>query len=344
MLAFALALATHIAVYLYSTILPGSDPVYRGGGTFDQDGELSESAAGVFVQLGKAGEGSGEAPGPAAPAEQAPVEAARESMAQGFVAGDADPGSGAKDAKPETPPEPVGEQVTERTEVPPAKEEGPAPAEVADAVEPESETIAPPAPRRKPKRAPPLPEMETLGRRLSVQGPEAKTPRAPPAKPAASTQQAAKPTQSVPAQPGPAQPASPGGTPGGGGGATGKPATDSLAFASRSAGTAGGNRSGEIRELNYEDRVLLWIKRHGSYPYEAAMYNLEGTVTMKFAINRQGEILYYELVKKSKWQLLNRAVRRMMDRSSPVPPIPVEIAKNELTFTVPVHFTLIDRP
>ena len=120
--------------------------------------------------------------------------------------------------------------------------------------------------------------------------------------------------------------------------------TNDLAFVNRSVGTASGNRTGEVRELNYEDRVLLWIKRHGAYPYEAAMYRLEDTVTLRFAINRQGKILYYKLVKRSKWYLLNRAIKRMMDRSSPVPPIPMEIARNEMTFTVPVRFHMLVRP
>ena len=68
------------------------------------------------------------------------------------------------------------------------------------------------------------------------------------------------------------------------------------------------------------------------------MYRLEDIVTVKFAINRQGKILYYKLTKKSKWHLLNKAVKRMMDRSSPVPSIPPDIARDEITFTVPVHF------
>jgi protein TonB len=80
------------------------------------------------------------------------------------------------------------------------------------------------------------------------------------------------------------------------------------------------------------------------YPYEAAMYRLDDTVTLKFAINRQGEILYYKLTKRSQWHLLNQAVERMMDFSSPVPPIPPEITKNEMTFTIPVHFDPYLRP
>ncbi|MEE8332583.1 MAG: TonB family protein [Alphaproteobacteria bacterium] len=74
------------------------------------------------------------------------------------------------------------------------------------------------------------------------------------------------------------------------------------------------------------------------YPYEVAMFRLEDTMTLKFAINRQGDILYYHLIKKSEYHLVNKAIEWMMDRSSLVSPIPPEIAKNELTFTVPVHF------
>ncbi len=67
------------------------------------------------------------------------------------------------------------------------------------------------------------------------------------------------------------------------------------------------------------------------------------TVTLRFAINRQGKILYHSLKKRSNWDLLNQAVKRMMNRSSPVPPIPPEIGKNEMTFTVPVRFELRSR-
>ena len=74
------------------------------------------------------------------------------------------------------------------------------------------------------------------------------------------------------------------------------------------------------------------------------MYRLKDTVTLKFAINRKGKILYYYLIKKSQWHLLNLAVERMMDRSSPVPPIPPEITKNEMTFTIPVRFNPYLRP
>ncbi len=105
-------------------------------------------------------------------------------------------------------------------------------------------------------------------------------------------------------------------------------------------GNASGNESGAIPRLNYEDRVLLWLKRHGAYPREAARWNVEGVVVLRFAILRDGTIRYHTLVNKSSWDLLNRAVKRMMDRSSPVPPSPRDIAEDEMVFTIPVHFTV----
>jgi len=326
MLAFTLALATHLAAYLYSINLPGSEPVYRGGGTFDQDGKQSPSAAGVFVQLGKSGESSGEKASKAALKEQAPAQTTRESLAQGFVVGEGTPGSSAEEMEPDETPKPTGKRVSEQTLSTPAKEVGPAPTNIKEAKKPETKIAAVPVPKRKPKRTIVLPEMETLGRRLSVQGP------------AETTRPAAQ------AKPSPANAVRQSARSGAGKSKENQNTTNDLAFVNRSVGTASGNRTGEVRELNYEDRVLLWIKRHGAYPREAAMYRLEDTMMLRFAINRQGEILYYELVKKSKWYLLNRAVKRMMDRSSPVPPIPMEIARNEMTFTVPVRFHMLVRP
>ena len=107
MLAFLLALATHLAVYLFSITLPGGEPVYRGG-AFSQDGALSPGAAGIFVQLGKSSESSGETPGKAALKEEAPAQTARVTLAQAFVAGEGEPGSGAEETEPPEPPEPVG--------------------------------------------------------------------------------------------------------------------------------------------------------------------------------------------------------------------------------------------
>lgn len=320
--AFILAFTAHLVVFLLLIDRPGAEPVYRGGGTFDQTDKQSPSATGVFVQLGKSGESSGETPEPAALEEQASSEQTRESLAQGFVAGADEIGSGTEEAEPVEIPEPASERVPEQTVSTPAEDDGPAPKQSEEAETPTSEIAATvPVPKRKPKPPKLLPELETLGRRLSVQGPDEADQAA-----------AAKPT--------PASAAPQDAKTGSGTSEEEKKILTDLAFVNRGGGigTASGNRTGEVRELNYEERVMLWLKRHGSYPYAAAIYQLEGTVMLKFVINRQGDILNYQLLKQSKWHLLNLAVRQMMRRSSPVPPIPPEIAKNEMTFIIPVHF------
>ncbi len=342
-LAFGLAMALHLAAYVYVAGRPAGAPVYRGGGTFEQGDAPASSAAAVFVQLGNSWKSAGDEVDSAALREEAPEVEAPEPVTQGVVAEEIlpepEPEPEPKVQPPEPPQvveaEPIAEAESEPVETPAevvpeeeveaVVEEAETPLEeVAEETLPEAQVAAVPLPRRKPTRQMVLPEMETLGRRLSVQQP------AEPARAAVKTD--------VP----PAESAREG-TETSAGTAEGDAETPALLnFASQqaSAGTAGGDKTGEVRELNYEDQVLLWLKRNGSYPYEAAMYRLEDVVTLKFAINRQGRILYFELIKKSQYHLLNKAVERMMVRASPVPPIPQEIAKEEMVFTIPVRFHL----
>ena len=103
-------------------------------------------------------------------------------------------------------------------------------------------------------------------------------------------------------------------------------------------GTAGGGQEGEIPRLNYKEQVLAWLKMHGRYPPQAARFAQNGTVTLEFKIDRSGRILFYRIVESSGYFLLDQAVRRMMDASSPVPPMPSNVPGDELHFRVPVTF------
>jgi protein TonB len=104
-------------------------------------------------------------------------------------------------------------------------------------------------------------------------------------------------------------------------------------------GTASGRVDGQIPNLTYRDRVLLWLKRHIYYPSEAYEFQQEGVVLVRFAINRRGQILYYNIDKSSGYYLLDQAVRIMMAQSSPVPPIPPSEHDDEMRFLVPVIFS-----
>lgn len=317
-LAFLLALVAHSAAFIYSISLPGGEPVYRGGGRFDDGSKPSLNANGIFVLLGNSGESSGEVFDKPALMEKAPVQSTRQSLAQGLVASTSLPGSDAEEAEPVAPPELTSKRVLEKPKRTPANEAGPATKKIIEAEKSESKYASVPTPNLKPK--PPIrsPEIETLERRLSVQGPPEMEPTM-------------IPNTNVGLQGTKADADS---------SKQDKTFKGSFAFVNQGArvGTASSNRTGEVREFNYHDQVILYIKRYGVYPREAVPFLLEDTVVLKFAINRQGKILYFYLVKPSTIYPFNQAISRMMKRASPVPPIPPEITKTELSFTVQVHF------
>ena len=180
--------------------------------------------------------------------------------------------------------------------------------------EPKAPAKEPVAKKTSTAKAPPqikLPELQSLTRRLSVQGPVA----------------------ALDAKPEPLEKRDSGRS-----GETTIQKTMTAFSEPGRAGTASGDKHGDVRKLNYEDKVLLWIKSRGGYPREALMFNLDDTVTVHFAIAPDGKILYHYITKSSQYHLLNKAIERMMERSSPVPPFPPEIRNEKLTFTVTVHF------
>ena len=219
---------------------------------------------------------------------------------------------------PQTPPpQAAAELVPERpVHAVPVPAPEPAPAVPAIAVDPAPQIAAAPVPKpaAKPERPKPRPPAETPRPPPPAAAPAAAPPPVPEKPPAESAAEAVKRQTAV---------------------------SSGVVFGSESSrlGTASGEAEGRVRDLTYGDRVMLWLQRHGEYPLPAARYGLKDTVTVEFAINRRGVILYYRLVEESKWYMLNTAVRQMMDRSSPVPPIPGDIPDSELTFTVPVRFS-----
>ena len=95
----------------------------------------------------------------------------------------------------------------------------------------------------------------------------------------------------------------------------------------------------------YYATLAQWLERHKKYPTIARRRNQQGEVTIKFSLNRQGELLNYQLVKSSEHHSLNTATIKMLERASPMPIPPKEIIgnKTELEFTIPVNFSLLNK-
>ncbi len=134
-LAFTLAVMLHLAAYIWIFGQPGAPQTFRGGGLFEQGGQKADSAAGVFVTLGQAGESAGEQPVEAEERVEAAPLQPEQSRAQGFVEGLEALGSDVDEAEPVEEPEPAAEAVAEETVDLQAEEAGEAPVAEAPPVE-----------------------------------------------------------------------------------------------------------------------------------------------------------------------------------------------------------------
>jgi len=103
-----------------------------------------------------------------------------------------------------------------------------------------------------------------------------------------------------------------------------------------------GSEFTEAIRKNYELELISWLNQHKKYPKIARRRGYEGSVVLSFEIDRNGNLLFYDIKQSSKYDSLNKAVERMIKKASPMPPIPNELNSNQskFSYTVPVHFIL----
>lgn len=349
-LAFLLAIALHLGVYLSLLAEPAIPQHGRGGGELEGLGQRGESRPGLRVSLGRPEAVPEPSPNAAPPAVRAapaaPPEAPPEASEAPAEAVEEPPveTSEASVEAVEEPPQEEPPQEEPPTEEPPTAQAPDQPG-TPEAFEPTPEItspppreqqqvakLTPPLPPRKPHPPVPKPEFGLVEQRLPVEGPAAETPPAPQQQSAS----AAQPTQNTEAQNTEAQTTEAQNT-------EAQNAGSQISELVQSAqegrlGDASSRTGGEVRTLNYKERVLLWLKRHGSYPRDSYRYRHEGVVLLEFEIDRGGRVLYYHVAKSSGYHLLDQEVKQMMQRASPVPPIPTELAQDRMHFTIPVRF------
>ena len=91
---------------------------------------------------------------------------------------------------------------------------------------------------------------------------------------------------------------------------------------------------------DYLKRLRRWIKRHMEYPADSKKRKEEGEVVVAFVIARDGTILSKEIRASSGHPGLDQAVLAMLDRASPVPPLPAEFPGEQARVQLPFQFEL----
>jgi periplasmic protein TonB len=91
---------------------------------------------------------------------------------------------------------------------------------------------------------------------------------------------------------------------------------------------------------NYLARLLAHLNTYKRYPYEARLRREEGTVFLRFTMDRQGHVLRYSVAHSSGSVVLDNEALALIMRAEPLPPVPADYPGDRLDLIVPLIFSL----
>jgi len=103
-----------------------------------------------------------------------------------------------------------------------------------------------------------------------------------------------------------------------------------------------GEQAGGMPGQSPDYKLLLsaWLEKHKDYPRRAKLRRQEGMAYLSFVIDRDGNVLEYRLDQSTGYKLLDEEVEAMIERASPLPPVPGDPEDGRFTYQVPVTFNL----
>ncbi len=91
---------------------------------------------------------------------------------------------------------------------------------------------------------------------------------------------------------------------------------------------------------DYRARLLAHLQRYKDYPPASRAAGEQGTATLAFTVNRNGQVLSSRLARSSGSAALDAATMAMISRAQPLPAFPPEIRQASMSFSVPVRFSI----
>jgi protein TonB len=93
-------------------------------------------------------------------------------------------------------------------------------------------------------------------------------------------------------------------------------------------------------QITWEKAVALHLNKHKRYPGEARDKKEEGVATVWFSIDRSGKVITGRLQKSCGSTMLDKEALEMLNRASPFPRPPTDLASLEFNFSLPVRFQI----
>ena len=96
----------------------------------------------------------------------------------------------------------------------------------------------------------------------------------------------------------------------------------------------------EKSQVQYAGLLQAWFLKYKRYPHPARSRRQQGVVNVWFRVDTSGNVLEKRVETGSGYSILDKATLDLLDRASPLPPPPATLHATDLTFTVPISYSL----
>lgn len=93
-------------------------------------------------------------------------------------------------------------------------------------------------------------------------------------------------------------------------------------------------------EVDYFSLVSAYLNRRKTYPAEAKQARQEGVVTVRFTVDRAGNVSGAAIKRGSGHDLLDQATLHLLQRVAPLPPMPASMQRQSVTLALPIAYSL----
>ncbi|WP_421696438.1 TonB family protein [Aestuariivirga sp.] len=97
---------------------------------------------------------------------------------------------------------------------------------------------------------------------------------------------------------------------------------------------------GKALEQSYKSKILARLRSAKRYPDAARRKGLEGTAVLSFTIDAAGRLTAARISTRSGAPAIDDAALAMARNAAPFPPFPPGLARQQMTFRVPVQFAI----